>query len=117
MKMAKGDCDGYTYFLSNKFVNETEEQLNVRLPENFVVKLKNGKTGDEAQLSVSEYAEEVGGKGENDYSVFRKPSGNNNNDFENFSKKLSESGAFKIPTNTAPPVKKPASGGNGKGGM
>jgi len=116
MRMPKGEYDGYTYFLSNKFVNETEEKLTVSLPENFVLKIKNGRSGDEAQLSVSEYISEVKGKGADDYSVFRKPSDGVKSDFESLSNNLANSGAFKIPDKKMPPAPKRTSG-NDKGGM
>jgi len=87
-----------------------------RVPENFVLKIKNGRSGDEAQLSVSEYINEVKGKGAEDYSVFRKPSDGVKSDFESFSKGLANSGAFKIPDKKTPPVTKRTSG-NDKGGM
>ena len=75
-KMPKGDFEGYTYFVPNGFIKDDEEKSTVRvgLPEDYVVKLKDRKTGDEISMSAEEFADQVRNKRAAAYRYFQKPS-------------------------------------------
>ncbi len=75
-KMPKGDYEGYTYYIPNGFLKEDEEKGTIRigLPEDFVVKPKDNKTGDEISMSAEEFADQVRNKRVAAYRYFQKPS-------------------------------------------
>lgn len=75
-KMPKGEYEGYTYYVPGGFVKEEEEKDTVRigLPEDFVMKIKDRKTGDEVSMSAEEFTEQVRNKKTAAYRYFQKPS-------------------------------------------
>lgn len=75
-KMPKGEYEGYTYYIPNGFLKENEEQGTIRigLPEDFVVKPKDNRTGDEISMGTAEFSEQVKNKKANAYRYFQRPS-------------------------------------------
>ncbi|MCM1438733.1 MAG: DUF3849 domain-containing protein [Roseburia sp.] len=89
-KMPKGEFEGYTYYIPNGFVHEDEEKGTIRigLPEDFVVKFKDGKSGDEISMTAEEYAGNVRNKKLSAYRYFQKPSDEAKAQFEKVEERL-----------------------------
>lgn len=75
-KMPKGEYEGFTYYIPNGFLKEDTEKGTIRigLPEDFVVKPKNMKTGEEINLSAEAFADHVRNKKLSAYRYLHRPS-------------------------------------------
>ena len=61
----------YAYKIPNKFIsiNRSEKAIVFHLPKDYVVRLKNGRTNQTAELTVTEFVAEVAGKDESAYGT------------------------------------------------
>lgn len=61
----------YAYKIPNKFIsiNRSEKAIVFHLPKDYVVRLKNGRTNQTAELTVTEFVAEVAGKDESAYGM------------------------------------------------
>ena len=75
-KMPKGEYEGFTYYIPNGFLKEDTEKGTIRigLPEDFVVRPKNMKTGEEINLSAEAFADHVRNKKLSAYRYLHRPS-------------------------------------------
>lgn len=66
-----GKYGDYTYKIPNKYVsiNRSEKAIVLHLPKDYVVELRNGRTNQTAELSVTAFATEVADKDENAYGT------------------------------------------------
>lgn len=66
-----GKYDGYRYKIPNKFIsiNRSEKAIVFHLPKDYVVELRNGRTNQTAELTVTAFAAEVADKDENAYGT------------------------------------------------
>ena len=65
-----GKYGDYTYKIPNKYVsiNRSEKAIVFHLPKGYIVELRNGRTNQTAELTVTEFFAEVAGKDESAYS-------------------------------------------------
>lgn len=75
-KMPKGEYEGFTYYIPNGFLKEDTEKGTIRigLPEDFVVKPRDMKTGEEINLSAEAFADHVRNKKISAYLYLHRPS-------------------------------------------
>ena len=61
----------HAYKIPNKFIsiNRSEKAIVFHLPKDYVVRLKNGRTNQTAELTVTEFVAEVAGKDESAYGM------------------------------------------------
>lgn len=86
-KMPKGDYAGFVYYIPSGMVKKDENGLSLRIPEGFVIHLKDGDKSKD--LSAEEFIAAVGNKTDDDYaSVFRKPSEEAKAQFEKVERNL-----------------------------
>ncbi len=72
-KMPKGDYAGFVYYIPSGMVRKNENGLSLRIPEGFVIHLKDGDNVKD--LAAEEFIAAIQGKTDEDYeSIFRKPS-------------------------------------------
>lgn len=87
-KMPKGEYEGSVYYIPNGMIRKDENGMNIRLPEDFVVKLKT-EDGDTIILSSQAFAEHIEGKTDEDYErKFRQPSEEAAKQFEKVERQL-----------------------------
>ena len=69
----QGDYSGFVYYIPSGMVRKEKEGLFLRVPEDFVVHLKNGE--EKKELAAQEFIAAISGKTDEDYkSIYRKPS-------------------------------------------
>lgn len=89
-----GKYEGFAYYIPNGLLKYDEEngQIQVSLPEDFEVKLKDNKSGETLVLTPEELTEALKGKTEEDYaSAYFKPSEGNADKFSAREQTLIES--------------------------
>lgn len=80
-KMPKGEYAGFVYYIPSGMVRKDENGLSLRIPEDFVIHLKDGDKSKD--LTAQEFTAAIEGKTEADYeSVYRKPSEEAQKQFE-----------------------------------
>ncbi len=70
-RMPEGNYDGCVFYIPNGMIDNTEEgETILNLPNDFIVKVKDNKEGEENELSVAEFVKEVTGK---DIQTYQNP--------------------------------------------
>lgn len=74
-KMPQGEYDGFCYYIPSRLVKANSERstLVLSLPEDFIVKLSNKKSGEKTELTVRQFVLAVKDKN-NDYAEYKIPS-------------------------------------------
>lgn len=86
-KMPKGDYAGFVFYIPSGMVRKEDDGLYLRIPEDFIVHLKNGE--EQKDLSAQEFIAAIEGKTDEDYeSVYRKPSEEAVRQFDKVEKQL-----------------------------
>ena len=91
LKMPKGEYEGYTFFLSEKLLEEKDGKVIVSISPDYTFNIKNLLSKDEKELNAEEFFNALNGKTDEDYaSDYRQPSEEAKKQFERVERNLRE---------------------------